>query len=371
MQDQPLSESGTSVADRRYTGPAPDATRTLGPLELFVSPIRHWRLLSALGLFVCAVSAAVSLILPARFTASTSFIPEEKGKAGLSSSGLAALAGQFGVSGAALGMGTGSAQFYADLVRSRSITRALLAATAPINGRPVPVIELLDVDDANPVRRLESGEKAISERIDVSVDRTTNRITIAVWMRQPETAKAVADSILALINQFDRNTRRTTASEKRAFVEQQKTLAEDSLRFAEQAMATFLEQNRSYQQSPQLAFRHDRLERVISLRQDIFLSLAREAQDARLQEVDTRPVLNIIDPPLLPGKRTWPKRTVIVLISVLVAEVFLWLFFVLRQLFTATTQDPDRDAGRALGMVRDVLREARMRSTHGSSGSAS
>lgn len=367
MEEPEFNRSGQTLADRRPPERAPEMDPAAGPVELFLTPIRHWRLLLIAGLIAGIASAAVSLVLPQRFTASTSFIAEDKGKSSISSSGLAALAGQFGVSTAALGMGTGSAQFYADLVHSRSILRALLAAAVPADGSDVPVIELLDVHDVNPVRRLELGERALSERIDVSVDRTTNRITIGVWMHRPGTAKAVADSILMLINRFDRDTRRTTASEKRAFVERQKTFAADSLRLAERAMADFLERNRSYQHSAELSFQHDRLERAIALRQEIFLSLAREAQEARLQEVDTRPVLTIIDPPVLPGKRSWPKRTIIVLMCALVTEVFLWVFFVLRHLIKTRIRDGDSDVARASDMIRAVLHDVALPRARGSS----
>lgn len=323
-----------------------------GPLEIFVSPARHWKLLAVAGVVAGIIGATVSLLLPPRFTVSASFITDEVDQTQLPS-GLASIAGQFGFSTGASGVG--STQFYADLLRSRSLVRSLLSATVPANGRSVQVIDLLDVDNDNPIRRIEDAESAMSERISVDFDRTTGRIDLKVWMHQPEAAKAVADTLLALINQFDRETRRTRAGEKRAFTEHQKMLAADSLRAAEDAMTAFLERNRIYHESAQLEFQHDRLARAITLRQDIFLALAHDVEQARLRELDARPVVTTIDAPVVPGARAWPKRKVMVVAFMLVTVAFLWIFLVLRELTVVTPGSSD--AGRAASLLRSAMRD--------------
>ena len=174
-------------------------------------------------------------------------------------------------------------------------------------------------------------------------------------MERPETAKAVADTLLALINQFDRETRRTRAGEKRAFTEHQRMLAADSLRAAEDAMTAFLQRNRSYQESAQLEFQHERLARAITLRQDIFLALARDVEQARLRELDSRPVVTTIDAPVVPGMRAWPKRKVMVAACILVTVAFLWIFLVLREVAAVTPGDSD--AGRAVSLLRDTTHD--------------
>lgn len=343
-------QSTMTTADRR-TG-VKSREHPAGPLELFVSPARHWKLLVVAGLAAGVISATVSLLLPPRFTVSASFITDEVDQTQLPS-GLASIAGQFGFSTG--GSGVGSTQFYADLLRSRSVVRALLSATVPADGRSVKVIDLLDVDDVNPIRRVEDAESAMSERISVDFDRTTGRIDLKVWMERPETAKAVADTLLALINQFDRETRRTRAGEKRAFTEHQRMLAADSLRAAEDAMTAFLQRNRSYQESAQLEFQHERLARAITLRQDIFLALARDVEQARLRELDSRPVVTTIDAPVVPGMRAWPKRKVMVAACILVTVAFLWIFLVLREVAAVTPGDSD--AGRAVSLLRDTTHD--------------
>jgi uncharacterized protein involved in exopolysaccharide biosynthesis len=323
-----------------------------GPLETFVSPARHWKLLAGAALAAGIVGAATSMLVSPRFTVSASFITDEVDQTQLPS-GLASIAGQFGISTG--GSGVGSTQFYADLLRSRSVVRALLSATVPAGGRSVRVIDLLNVHDDDPIRRIEGAETAMSDRISVDFDRTTGRIGLKVWMERPETAKAVADTLLALINQFDRETRRTRAGEKRIFTEHQKALAADSLRAAEDAMTAFLERNHSYHESAQLEFQHERLARAITLRQDIFLALARDVEQARLRELDARPVVTTIDAPVMPGRRAWPKRKIMVTVFILVTVAFLWIFLVLRELAAVTPGDSD--VGRAIGLLRSAMQD--------------
>lgn len=347
-----------TTIDRGVIPAAYHRPRPAGPLELFVSPIRRWRFLASLALITAVVSAVVSFIVPSRFTASTSFIADQGNQGNLPAS-LAGLASQFGLS-EALGQSSGP-QFYADLVRSRAILRALLVSRVPSDGRQVAVIDLLGTTDDNPNRRLELATRTMTDRIDVSFDRTTQRVDLSVWMRRPETAKAVADTLLALVDRFDRDIRRTRAGDKQLFAEQQRQLAADSLRLAERDMETFLERNRAYQSSAQLQFEHDRLQRVISLRQELYLALAREAAEARIDAVDTRPVLTVIDPPVLPAIRTSPKRKLFVLVSVVVVVAFAWLALVARQLATAVMADGESDVARAAHVVRGALRASKDR----------
>ena len=349
-------QSTMTTANRRTQLGPPE--HSAGPLELFVSPVRHWRLLVVAGLVAGIISATASMLLPPRFVVSSSFITDQVEQAQLPS-GLASIAGQFGFSTGASGVG--STQFYADLLRSRALVRALLSATVPAAGRSVQVIDLLGTDNDNPIRRIEDAETAMSERISVDFDRTTGRIDLKVWMNHPETAKAVSDTLLALVNKFDRETRRTRAGEKRAFTEHQKALAADSLRAAEDAMTAFLQRNRSYHESAQLEFQHERLARAITLRHDIFLALARDVEQARLRELDARPVVTTIDAPVLPGARAWPKRKVMVAACILVTVAFLWICLVLGELAAVTPGDSD--AGRAVSLLRKTMHDMFRRPT--------
>jgi uncharacterized protein involved in exopolysaccharide biosynthesis len=326
-----------------------------GPLELLVAPIAHWRLLATLG-FVTLIAASVfALLVPQRYSANASFVPDEDEMTSLPT-GLLSLAGQFGLPMA--GSGSTSPQFYSDLIRSRVIIRGLLDAVVPTDSGPARVLDLLRIQDPSQARRLEKAEIAMRRRIGVTFDRVTRRVDISVWMGHPETAKAVAESLLARVDAFDRTIRRSRAGNRRVFVERQLEAAGDSLRQAEGALEAFLERNRIVSGSPQLEAQRDRLGRAIALRQEIFLALARESEQARLQEVDNRPVITIIDEPIAPTRRTWPRRRGLVLLACLGTLVPVWVLLVLVEIGREQPAVAG-DAAKALARLGAAARDVR------------
>jgi uncharacterized protein involved in exopolysaccharide biosynthesis len=207
--------------------------------------------------------------------------------------------------------------------------RGLLAVMVPTDTGVARVIDLLRVRESNPALRLEKAEVALRGRLTVSFDRVTRQVDIAVWMDQARTAEAVADSLLALVDAFDRDIRRSRAGNKRVFAEAQRGRAADSLRVAEAEMQGFLERNRVISGSPQLEFQRERLTRAITLRQEIFLALAREAEQSRVEEVDNRPIITVIDRPVAPARRFWPPRKKLVLLALLGVLAPVWVLLAL------------------------------------------
>ncbi len=326
-----------------------------GPLELLVAPIRRWRLIVGVGVVSGVVAAGLSLVLPERYEVSASFVADP-GRSVDISSGLASLAGRIGLGD--LQIGPSSPQFYADLLRSRAVLRRVLHARVPTAVDTAAVIDVLRVRDNDSLRRVEIGERALSDRIVVRVNRITSRVDFSVSMPDARSAEAVSDTLLQLLDEYNREIRQSRASEKRSFAVAQAGMAAESLRVAENAMESFLERNRSYQQSAELQFRHERLARTITLRQDIYLALAREAEEARIEEVDTRPIITVVEPPVQPSRRSWPRRRLLTAEAVLISGTLVWAALVLIELIAAAQSDPTTDLGRAFRLIRGSFRPA-------------
>ncbi len=340
------------MADQTTRVDARSVAGVIGPLQLLVTPARYWRLVLYVMLASSALAAGLSFVLLERYEVSASFVAEP-GRSVDVSGGLATLAGRIGLG--SIEMGPSSPQFYADLLRSRAILRRVLSARVPDASDTARVIDVLRVHERDSLRRVEAGERALSRRIVVTVNRITSRVDLTVSMPSAPIAQAVADTLLQLLDDYNREIRRSRASEKRAFSVAQASMAADSLRGAEQAMETFLEQNRSFQQSAQLQFQHDRLVRNIALRQEIYLALAHEAEEARIEEVDTRPVITVVDPPVRPALRSWPRRKIMVAGAALVSLVVTWTALIVLELLRAARNDADGDLSRALRDVQGIF----------------
>ena len=65
-------------------------------------------------------------------------------------------------------------------------------------------------------------------------------------------------------------------------------------------MEAFLQANRRYEDSPELTFQQERLQRTISLRQQVYTGLVQALDEARIAEVRDTPVITVLQAPYLP-----------------------------------------------------------------------
>jgi uncharacterized protein involved in exopolysaccharide biosynthesis len=268
--------------------------------------------------FAAAVlTAAVVLVLPPTYAATASFVPENPLQSRLPA-GLAGLASQFGMN---LGAeGSRSPAFYADLLRSREILGELLATkiSAPQSRDSITVYSLYRISGATAERRLDEGIKALRERIKLSVDQRTNIVRVTVEAPYAVAARDVLVILLDRLADFNVHTRQSVAGERRKFVEGRVATAEQDLHNAEDALRVFYERNRQWQTSPQLRSEEQRLTRQVAVQQELYLTLRREYETARIEEVNNTPVLTIIDHPTVPGRRSRPQRVMTVLLVTIV-----------------------------------------------------
>src|SRR2546430_10409083 len=87
------------------------------------------------------------------------------------------------------------------------------------------------------------------------------------------------------------------------------------LRRAEEAVKTFYERNRGWQQAPELVFEEARLRRQVNIGQEVYLTLKREYETARIEEVNDTPVITVIDTAVPPERRTSPQRALPVILA--------------------------------------------------------
>ena len=297
--------------------PEPTATisgdnRDISMFELLTPLVRHWKLIFGTAT-ACAVVAAVLLLLQRPvYTAETNFTPETPNTSGLASSlvGLAGIAGQLGLGDAM--SGGASPEFFARLLHSREVLRATLQTEFPEpGGTPATkrqLLDLLEINGKNREERLQLGARRLAQATEAQVDQATGIVTLSVEMHSPELAAATANRMLELLNEFNLERRQSQSHEQRRFTGDRLREAEQELRGAERAQLRFLQNNRQYEGSPLLEFQAGQLERGVQLKQEVFLTLAKAHEEARIAEVRDTPVLTVVDPAVPPAKRSRPRR---------------------------------------------------------------
>ena len=81
------------------------------------------------------------------------------------------------------------------------------------------------------------------------------------------------------------------------------------LRKAEEELKRFRERNRVIQQSPELQMEYGRLQRQVTLKQEVYTTLQTEREMAEIELVKETPVINVLDEAVAPEQRAKPKES--------------------------------------------------------------
>lgn len=247
------------------------------------------------------LAAVWVLFRPASYSSTTSFVPQGGDAA---RSGLASLAGQFGVS-LPTGNQSLSPDFYAKLVKSRAVLIRIVHDTLVVRelgGKKIALTDLFEAKGRDETSREESGLLLLREQINVVVTKTTGLVEVSVSTRWPSVSAEVAKALLDGINNFNLKLRQGQGGAERKFAESRLSLANGNLRSAEDNLQSFLTSNRQYSGSASLVFERDRLQREVVFLQQLVTTLAQSSEEARIREVRDTPVITIVDSPSVPSR---------------------------------------------------------------------
>ena len=274
--------------------------RELSLIEMAMMVVRHSRTLILTPLIVASLVVVVLLIRGPRFAAESAFRPEVPQAPAARFAGLAA---QLGVNLTNTTIGD-PVRFYLEVAKSRDVHREVALtqyrfAVVP-RGRDSLSGNLLTLFRIRGKTAEDSMQRVLDEldrRVEVTMNRDAGLVRVRVVTRWPELSVLINRRILELINAANLERRQSQAGAERRFVETRLNQAEQELHAAEGEQERFLERNREYQSSPQLAFEYNRLQRRLDLRQQVFTTLSQSYEQARIDEVRNTPQLSIIDQP--------------------------------------------------------------------------
>ena len=307
--------------------------------------LRERRLLVRLPLTLAVLVVCVGLVLPRSYTAVASFAPQS---AGGSLSSLTGLAAQFGIA-VPTDDAANSPDFYAELLRSAQLLRAMVETSyVYLNGADTvrgTLVQVYDISEATPERSREVAVKRLGQHMQVSTALKTGVVTVAVEAPAADLAEQLVRSALDLVNAFNLRTRQTRATAERQFVESRVEEAQRDLREAENRLQAFLTTNRTFENSPQLQFQHDRLQRDVGTRQDVYTKLVQAYEQARIDEVRNTPVITIIEVPIRPVRPDSRRLLLKGMLALFIGGFLATLTALFRQLLVRTgDESPDQYA---------------------------
>jgi len=326
--------------------------------------LRHRRIVVGLPILLAAVVCSFTLLRSRTWTASASFSPSESQAAQMGQ--LAGIAAQFGFSIPIAASGE-SSEFYVALLRSGEIRRSAVRSTYRVVDGTDPdttwitgdLVELFEIRGRKEARQLEKAVQELGRRISVRTSPETGMVRVSVQTKWPELSVQIGRRLLELVNDFNLQTRQSQATAEREFVTLRLVEAQADLAVAEELLQGFLQSNRRIENSPQLGFERDRLQRVVTLRQEVVISLAQALEQAKIEEVRNTPVITIVEEPYPPAR---PDRRHLLMKGLVSLALGLFLgvvaAFVIEFMAASRDRDPERYA-EFRQLAADAKREVR------------
>jgi uncharacterized protein involved in exopolysaccharide biosynthesis len=103
-------------------------------------------------------------------------------------------------------------------------------------------------------------------------------------------------------------------------VEKRFEAAEQELETAEDRLAQFLEQNQN-PTTATLQFRRDRLRRQVSFKEQLYSELQSQLTQTRLDLQRRQPVVTVVEEPVVPMRKSSPRRTFTVLMMLILGGI--------------------------------------------------
>lgn len=267
-------------------------------LRIGTAIMRHRALVLGVSALAFALVVTRLLVAPRVYTTESSFVSQSD-NAMSSFSGLAA---EFGVA-LPIGEPGRSPEFYASLITSRQILGAVVDTpfVLPDIGS-VMLVDFYESSGETPALRRDEAILELEGDLETAVDATSGTVGVKVTVADAVLALKINERLLDLVNQFNLHTRQSQAAMERRFTEGRLEEVQRELRAAEDRQEAFLQRNRDYQNSPQLLFQFERLEREVSLRQQLYTVLAESFERAKIDEVRDTPVITVVERPELPAR---------------------------------------------------------------------
>ncbi len=242
------------------------------------------------------LGGGMRLLVGDQYTATAAFIVST-GRTSATSQSLSDLAAQYGLAVPGTEGGS-SAQFFSGLVLTREVLeRVLRTACSTLSDSTC----LLDYFRGRGSSRMEERAlRRLRRALDLDVDVRTGILRLGVHLRDPKLAAEGANAFVRQLGVYSSEVRQEQGHAKRVFFDSRLEEVHDRLQTAELALRDFYIKNRQWASSPVLTYKEGLLRRQAALASELYLSLSRAVETARMEEVNTTPTITIVDEAIPP-----------------------------------------------------------------------
>ena len=286
-------------------------------------------------------------------SSSTILLPENVSGVG----GIAGLASQFGVnvpSGTQIDLSSPS--LFPELINSRTFAERIMDRPfySEVYDRELPLMAIFTYGDGAP----EFGRDTVVQQAMnvflgmVKFENQGSFSILTIEAGKPHFARDLNKVVLDELQALNRYFKSQHVNEKIGFIEDRIESVDDDLKYSEQILKSFMEQNRQIS-SPALQLEQERLMRDVEIQKGIYLTLKQQLELAKIEEVQETSIVQVLDEPQVPlGPSNKNVR-----ISVLLAVALGLGLGILLGFIRSFVNNSDIDERRKLRRVHNFLKK--------------
>ncbi len=269
------------------------------------------------------------------YTAKASVIPT--GDSGGDFSGLTGAAAQIGLSFPVANESIAWDELFFEILRSDGIKRKLLNTEFQLKkSQQVQTLRQLLLNHLDLENKpSEIGEMRINnylkKRVRVTKTRFSPLIHIQMDAHDPLLASNMINTLVQLSNKMQVDIKTRQMGQKRQFIEERIVEVKKELSQAESGLKNFRERNRRPNKSPSLLLEESRLMRDVTLQNNLYLTLQTQFEEAKIEEVERTPMVEIVDEPVPPLDKTSPRVIMSTILTTFLGIVFIFFIIISKE----------------------------------------
>ena len=221
-----------------------------------------------------------------------------------------------------LSAGNDLSLLYEPIVMSRMVITNVLKSSfnSAKYEKKVPLLDILEIDAESIEERLDTGyRRFINGILEVNFDPKNRITTLYVGTTEPQLSADIAQLLVWEIDKYGREYAIGKAKENKAFIEERLAETLNLLEKAEGDLKVFRESNKRIEKSPELQLEQGRLVREVRVQEEVYLTLKKELEIVKIEEVKSLPIIRVLDKAVTPIIKSKPKRGLIMVVAMFLA----------------------------------------------------
>jgi len=178
----------------------------------------------------------------------------------------------------------------------------------------------------------ENNLKDLRERISAVIDKKTGLITVTVKLPDPVVATLITDYGMNFLTNYITNYRTEKSKRDLNFLAERLDAAKGKYFNNQAKKAQYSDQYQLSMMKLQTAdLQRERIESEYKISSTFYNTLLQKYEEAKLKVQQETPVIKVLEPPVVPNKRSEPKRAIIVLIATFLGGIFGIVFGLIRK----------------------------------------